>query len=116
VPFYALKMNKNPAQFGYIHSWKSPNHSIKQKMTSLIGVPGRLLNPTRFKMAWFSCRFLVISRQKRYRLMPRLPSEYRRLMMTVQHDMELRLLELTKELDQSAGYRAKKFNLSIHDS
>ncbi|MDD5266466.1 MAG: hypothetical protein PHO08_04965 [Methylococcales bacterium] len=52
-------MNKNPAQFGYIHSWKSPNHSIKQKMTSLIGVPGRLLKPTRFKMV-----FLPISRHK----------------------------------------------------
>ena len=23
APFYALKMNKNPEQSGYIHSWKS---------------------------------------------------------------------------------------------
>jgi hypothetical protein len=31
-PFYALKMNKNPAQFGYIHFWKSPKRlNVKLK-------------------------------------------------------------------------------------
>jgi len=29
-PFDALKMNKNPAQFGYIHSWKSPYLTFRQ--------------------------------------------------------------------------------------
>jgi hypothetical protein len=26
--FYALKMNKNPEQFEFIHFWKSPNCNI----------------------------------------------------------------------------------------